>query len=397
ANATAYILREFSRIPDLEVDLVTSATGEKYELEKIGENIKIHKLPIGKNEKNLHFQSQKDLLVYAWKAYFYSKKLIKENSSSHQCKRNNGSGEFTQEHFGNSRHWCGGKYDLTHSFFTVPCGFVSLLLKRKYKLPYIVSLRGSDVPGYSERFSFLYNLLTPLIRHIWKKSVAVVSNSKGLKELALKTNAEQPMDIIYNGIDVEHFSPKTEARPEGKFIITSGASRVTGRKGLRYLIEAVSSLAKRYPQIYLKIMGDGDDKKNLEILAEELKIEKRVEFLGRIPRENTAPYYQEANVFVLSSLNEGMSNAMLEALASGLPLIATDTGGSQELIKDGENGFIVKMKDSTDIAEKLEKLIVNPELVRSMGEKSRERALEMSWSSVAKSYYELYESTVNNK
>ena len=368
ANATAYILREFSRIPDLEVDLVTSATGAKYELEKIGEKIKIHKLPIGKNEKNLHFQSQKDLLVYAWKAYFFSQKLIREK-----------------------------RYDLTHSFFTVPCGFVSLLLKRKYKLPYVVSLRGSDVPGYSERFSFLYNFLTPLIRYVWKKSAAVVSNSKGLKELALQTNSKQAMEIIYNGIDIDHFCPKPEARPAGKFIITTGASRVTVRKGISYLIEAMVKVGSHYPETCLKIMGDGDDKENMEALAKELKMDKNIEFLGRIPREETAPYYQEASVFVLPSLNEGMSNAMLEALASGLPLIATDTGGSQELIKDRENGFIVKMKDSEDIAEKLEKLINNPTLVKSMGEASRKIAEGMSWNNVARSYNELYKAIQDNK
>ena len=66
-NATAYLLKEFAKIPGLEVDLVTSAIDKKYQLEKIGENIRIHRLPIGKNPKNLHFQSQKDLLIYAWK------------------------------------------------------------------------------------------------------------------------------------------------------------------------------------------------------------------------------------------------------------------------------------------------------------------------------------------
>ena len=69
-NATAYILREFSEIQNLKVDLVTSSAGKEYCLEKIGSHINIHRLPIGKNNKNLHFQSQKELLVYAWQAYF---------------------------------------------------------------------------------------------------------------------------------------------------------------------------------------------------------------------------------------------------------------------------------------------------------------------------------------
>jgi UDP-N-acetylglucosamine:LPS N-acetylglucosamine transferase len=78
ANATFHILRELSKIENLEIDLVTSSHDDKYYLEKIAKNIYIHKLAIGKKDKNLHFQSVKDLFLYTWKAYFYSKKLIKK-------------------------------------------------------------------------------------------------------------------------------------------------------------------------------------------------------------------------------------------------------------------------------------------------------------------------------
>lgn len=70
-NATSYLIKEYEKIPDLKVDLVTSGIGRKFETERVGKNIWIHKLPIGKDEKNLHYQSQKDLLVYSWKAYFF--------------------------------------------------------------------------------------------------------------------------------------------------------------------------------------------------------------------------------------------------------------------------------------------------------------------------------------
>jgi glycosyltransferase involved in cell wall biosynthesis len=361
-NASFYILKEFSKISELEIDFVTSSIDSEYHLEKMGEKINIHRLPIGKNKNNLHFQSQKDLLVYSWKAYFFARKLIKKNN-----------------------------YNLSHSFFTVPCGFLSLVLKWQYKIPYIVSLRGADVPGYAERFSFIYNLLKPVIKTIWKNSSAVVSNSQGLKDLALKSREGQEIDVIYNGIDTEQFFPKPELKNTmSQFIITTGASRVTQRKGLNYLIEAVAQLLPKDPNILVKIMGDGDAKDELEKLAKNLGIENNIKFIGRIPSENTTPHYQEASLFVLPSLNEGMSNAMLEALASGLPIIATDTGGTKELLNDGENGFIVKMKDSSDIAEKIEKLIQNPELRQKMASESRKIAENFSWKKVASQYAEIY-------
>jgi glycosyltransferase involved in cell wall biosynthesis len=364
ANATAYILGEYSKNPDLEVDLVTSSIDSHYHLEKIGERISIHRIPIGKNEKNLHYQSQKELLVYAWKAYFFAKKLIRKN-----------------------------KYDLSHSFFTVPCGFVSYLLKKKYKIPYVVSLRGSDVPGYSDRFVLLYKFIKPLTRLIWKKSFAVIANSKGLKELALKTNPKQEIGVIYNGIDVNQFV-KLESykviKSEGQKFKLLCVTRITPRKGVRYLIEAIKKLSEKSDNVSLQIIGDGDEKAELEKLVEELGIKNKVEFTGLIPHEKLPPYFGSADVFVLPSLNEGMSNSMLEALATGLPLIATDTGGTRELLEDNVNGFIIKMKDSQDIADKIDILMKNEDLRKRMDEESQKKAEGMSWEKVAGDYTDIY-------
>lgn len=373
ANATFCILKEFAKDSALEVDLITSSIGNSYELQLVGKNIRIHRLPIGKNPQNLHFQSQKDLLMYAWKAYFFGKKLIGELEKRQQ------------------------KYDLSHSFFSVPCGFVSLLLKRKYDLPYIVSLRGSDVPGYSDRFKLIYAILRPLIRLIWQEADTVVSNSQGLKDLALETDKKQKIDIIFNGINTADFCPNEALKRRDKFIITPGASRITARKGLKYLIEAVSALVPKYPHIFLRIMGEGNEKEALLKLVAERKLEEQVQFIGRIPREDVIPYYQEASVFVLPSLNEGMSNAMLEALAAGLPIVATQTGGTDELVKDGENGFVVRMKDSVDLAEKIEKLLQNKDLCEKMGEKSRLWAQKQSWEEVSRQYVVLYNNVGRKK
>ncbi|HAV11234.1 MAG TPA: hypothetical protein DCX32_01690 [Candidatus Moranbacteria bacterium] len=367
ANATEYVLREYAKLPDLEVDLVTSSIDSQYHLDRIGENVRIHRLPIGKNKKNLHYQSQKDLVVYAWKAYWFSKKLFEENT-----------------------------YDLTHSFFTVPCGAISLAFQLTRKVPYVISLRGSDVPGYSERFSALYWILKPLIRVIWSRAAFVVANSEDLRELALETDKKKEIKVIYNGVDILKFSPKKESRPSDKFIITLGGTRITARKGISYLIEAVEKIQGKYPQIFVKILGDGSDREDLEKMVKDLKLDDRIVFIGRVPSEEIPPYYQEASLFVLPSLNEGMSNAMLEALASGLPIISTDTGGANELVEEGKNGFLVKMKDSDDIAEKICKIVGDRELVENMGEESRRLAEKMSWEKVAGRYVELYGNILNN-
>lgn len=367
-NATFYIFKEYSKISGLEIDCVTSSVDAAYRMEKIGEKVRIHRIPIGKNEKNLHFQSQKDILVYAWKAYFFSRKIIR------QAKREN------------------RPYDITHAFFSVPCGFMALLLKWESGIHYIVSLRGADVPGYSERFSVLYRILKPLVKLVWARADSVIANSQGLKTLALSSKPGQKIGVIYNGIDIQEFFPEYN-RDEQVFNILC-LSRLTPRKGVTYLIDAVHKLSKKYPGIKLKIVGEGDSKQQLVDQVKNLSLEDNVEFTGLIRHENLAPIYRKAHAFVLPSLNEGMSNVILEAIASGLPIVTTDTGGSKELVRDGVNGFIVKMKDSGDIAEKLERLITNPELCSSMSKESRKIAEGLSWEKVAKQYVDTYSGIV---
>lgn len=368
-NATEYLLKEYAHIPDLEVHLVTSSVDSEYHTFQVGNGaVTVHAVPIGKNPRTLHFQSLLDLLRYSWSGYRFAKKLLSQ-----------------------------GDFDVIHAFFSVPCGLQAYLLSRRFNIPYIVSLRGSDVPGYSERFSFLYSFLKPLVRRIWSHAASVVSNSLGLKELALKTNEKQEIGVIYNGVNVDDFSPDASRRSESKFVITLGATRVTVRKGIEYLISAVAKLAPNYPNILLEVMGDGNDRERLEKMVRGSHLENKVVFLGRIPKEKTSPYYQRAHLFVLPSLNEGMSNAMLEALSSGLPIVATDTGGAKELVEEGANGFVVKMKDASDLAEKIRRFLDDSELGKKMGEKSREKALQMSWKNVAENYHQLYRQAIGKK
>lgn len=363
-NASFYLLKEYAKNPEIQVDFVTASVDGQYHLLKMGENINIHRLPIGKNANNIHYQTKKELISYSWSAFWFARKLAKKN-----------------------------KYDLTHSFFSVPCGFISMLLKWEFSLPYIISLRGSDVPGYSERFTLLYKWVTPIILQIWKGALFVIANSQGLKELALKYEQTKEIGVVYNGIDTEEFFSDVSKRSADKFTIIC-VSRVTPRKGVRFLIQAFKILSGRYTHARLLIVGDGNEKKSLEDLVQALGMNDKVEFAGPIPHEKILAYYQKANVFVLPSLNEGMSNVMLEALACGLPIVATDTGGTKELLTDGVNGLVVRMRDADDLAEKIEKLILDPQLEKTMSQESRKLAETLSWSNVAREYADLYKKTV---
>jgi len=367
AYASQSILKEYAGFDNLEVDFITSSPDSGYYLDKAGNNIRIHRLPIGKNKENMTFQSQKNLLVYTWKAYFFARKLIKQAIKEKK------------------------PYALTHSFFTVPCGFISMILKFQFRLPCIISLRGSDVPWFSERFTWIYYFLKWPIIFIWKMAGAVVANSSMIKNLALKSNAKQKIEIIYNGVNIDIFKPAENPEPRKNFIILC-ASRLSRRKGFNYVIDALAKIKDQYPNLKLIIAGgEGNAEKDLKEQMKNLNLEDRMEFTGFVtPNTEFLKYYQTADVFVFPSLNEGMSNNLLEAIASGMPVIITPTGGADELVKAGVNGFLVKFKDSDDIADKIKKLINDPELTRQMGIESRKIAESMSWQKVAGQYAELY-------
>jgi len=363
ANATKYILQEYAKKSNLQVDLITSAIGKEYFQEKIGSNVTIHRLPIGKKKGELNYQSQKELIFYIIKAYFFARKLIKRNN-----------------------------YDLSHSFFAVPTGVLSLLFKWQFELPYIISPRGSDVPNYSERFARIYKFLTPIIKLVWKNATYVVTNSKGLTELAKKSAPQQTFLQIFNGVDTKFYHPgnRTEKDRQEEFKILL-ASRLSKRKGFKYAIEAFAELQKKYTNISMVIAGgEGNAMAELKEQVAKLKLENKIKFIGAYLKKESPKIYNEADVFVMPSFNEGMSNNLLEAMASGLPVLMTPTGGAKELIKNRENGYLIKMRDVDSIVEKLKILIDNPQKCETLGQASRRLAETLSWESVANKYIALY-------
>ena len=254
----------------------------------------------------------------------------------------------------------------------------------KLGLPYIVSLRGSDVPFYNRRFYWLDKLVFKrLSKRIWRKAQKVVANSEGLTELALAACPGQEISVIGNRVDIEDFCHcnANSKRASGKVKLIS-VGRLIERKGYRYLIEAL----KNINNVELILIGEGNLKGELEELAREHQVQ--VKFLGNVSHDRIPEHLRMADLFVLPSLNEGMSNALLEAMACGLPVIATDTGGCRELIKG--NGFIVKKGDVPGLKRAIEKLFDSPELIETMSKTSRELAERMSWGNVAVAYYKVY-------
>ena len=142
----------------------------------------------------------------------------------------------------------------------------------------------------------------------------------------------------------------------------------------------------------LQIIGDGILMDSLKKITSDKNV--NIEFLGKINHNEILKHLQNADIFVMPSLNEGMSNSILEAMACGLPIISTNVGGSKELIRG--NGFIVKKADSSEIRKNLIKYKNNQSLLKIHGTKSKKIAQSMSWNKVSNEYYEIYKKVMKN-
>ena len=195
-------------------------------------------------------------------------------------------------------------------------------------------------------------LKLPILSHLFrlilsKANIIICENQHFEHQLVQLGFPNEKIIVLRNGIDLKQFkagdklsAPANLKLPEGKLNIVSVGS-LTRNKGHIYLIHAVSDLLKKGDNIHLYIVGTGDEYQSLKSEIEQLQLNENITLAGRASHESIAHWLNAAKIFVLPSLHEGTPNALLEAMASGLPVITSAIGGIPEIITNGENGFLV--------------------------------------------------------
>lgn len=206
--------------------------------------------------------------------------------------------------------------------------------------------------------------------------------------------------LVRNGVDLNKFSPITNQHNtnnrlrnnEGKIVIIS-VGRLVPIKGFDNLLYAYAQICKQTNKTMLLIVGDGPEMEKLSSLASNLGISERVEFLGQ--RDDMPELLSNSDIFALASLSEGLSCSIIEAMASGLPIVATHVGGNNELVKNDVNGFLVPDGNTNHLANKLMGLILNDEKRQKLSSMSHSIATqEFSTESMCNKYEELYASSL---
>jgi N-acetyl-alpha-D-glucosaminyl L-malate synthase BshA len=269
-------------------------------------------------------------------------------------------------------------------------GFTAFLIKNLLKIPYVVYGRGGDVyPFKAEKI---------LVKAILNEADSIIALTESMKKEMQKISNKEIV-VIPNGIDMNrfndpslNFSESLNTGEKEKIVIFVGNLRP--EKGLRYLIKAMKYVTKKNLNIRLLLVGEGSQKENLKKLANKLDIEDKVTFSGKVSVEKIPVYLKNSDIFVLPSLHEGFPNVLLEAMASGLPVVATNVTGINEIIEDGKNGFLVQSKNSEEIAKKILLLINNNDLRKNICDENRKKASKYSWQRTVQMLEYVYERTL---
>lgn len=275
------------------------------------------------------------------------------------------------------------RYDIGHAHFILPDGLLAWQARRYFRLPFVITAHGSDVPGYNpHRLQMAHHLVRPVWKAVVEDASRIVCPSEILEQLVL---AQRPSPwktvVIPNGLQVSEYTPRT-LRPSVLMV-----SRMLERKGAQYLLEA---LARTPLDADVNIVGDGPYLPALREMADTLH--SPAKFWGWM--DNRSPelrdIYQSSGIFVLPSEAENFPIVLLEAMAAGLAIVTTAGTGCAEVV--GDAGLLVPVRDARALAVALKRLVDDPILRQSLGAAARRRIeANFTWRAVAERYVEEYQ------
>jgi glycosyltransferase involved in cell wall biosynthesis len=249
----------------------------------------------------------------------------------------------------------------------------------------------------------IFIILEKLASRITDKIVALTNREKE-DHINLGIANENKFVVIPSGVELKKFKevPYNEKQnfkkelgiPENSLVVgTTG--RLVPVKGPEFLIEAAKYIIPKYPNTYFLFVGDGHLKKNLEKKASNLGIEKNIIFLGW--RNDIAEIISVYDIFVLPSLNEGMGRVLVEAMALGKPIVASNAGGIPDLVTHGKNGFLVPPKNPGQLAKYIQILLEDRERRERMGKAGKEMVENFSKEKMVEKIAELYKELIIQK
>ncbi len=272
-TANKALLERYARTPELEIDLITSALDRRREVERFAEHIRIIKVPVW--NQNIHHSTCRELLLYSLQTLPLALKY-------HRAR----------------------PYNFCFAWSTLPAGAVAFALRRLVKLPYIVWVSGPDIPGFERRYRFVYPLLSPSIRAVWRNAAVVIAKCRGEIEMIRAVDSISNIRYVPNGVDLGIFHPGPTVPDDGPLRVICVA-RLIERKGQDQLIEAVKRLVHDEIDVILTLVGSGDSQWDYEEQARRSGIRDRIQLTPLSKRwQQVFPLSSPAQVALRNSLTK---------------------------------------------------------------------------------------------
>ena len=277
----------------------------------------------------------------------------------------------------------GNGFDLIDAHYLFPDGVAAALLSKATGKPFVMTARGSDVRELAH-----YRLPRALIRWAASRAFKVITVSAALaRDLEAIGVPSERLVVLRNGVDLSLFSPGDRVTLRERLRLSSGpvlasVGRLVDLKGHDLVIRALTLL----PDATLVVAGDGPERKRLEGLSRSIGVEARVRVLGELPQQELAAVYGGADALVLASRHEGWPNVLLEAMACGCPVIATEMEGIREIVRTDDAGVVMDERSPEGIAQAARCL-----LARYPGaEATRRYAEDFGWDATSDGQVELF-------
>ncbi|MCC6176376.1 MAG: glycosyltransferase [Chloroflexi bacterium] len=266
-----------------------------------------------------------------------------------------------------------------HGHYAVDTAYFAPVIRGTGR-PVVVSCYGYDVSDFPRRYR---GYGRRYLRPCWEAADRILAMSEDMRADLIRIGCPaEKIRVHYHGIDLRRFPyHRRDHNPERVRILFAG-SLSAERKGVRDTLHAFAAVFREYPESELRIAGDGTFRGDYEQLARSLGIRERVSFAGFVPHHELWREYQAAHVFCHPSLTasdgdkEGIPGTIVEAMASGLPVVTTRHAGIPEMVVDQEHGLVVAERDRAGIADGLRRLVADPECRIRMGARAAERARE---------------------
>lgn len=275
----------------------------------------------------------------------------------------------------------------SHLFFTT--NMCSILETLDPSVPFVVTNHGL-IPASGPEW--LYKVYIPTIgRFVFNSADRILCYTEEEKaRLKQEAGVRSKISVIHNGINTDLFCPKKNKKQTNRLL---WIGRFTKGKGLDYLIDAFSILSNRYPKLQLLLVGDGPEKNNILDKISKLGLENKVIIRDFCPNSEVCDMYNNSDIFILPSFEEGVPRTIMEAMACGVPVVCTGLPHLVEMIKDV--GITVPVKDSNALADAVSEIYSNPKLAEQLGLNGRNKAIEKySWNDTVLKTVELYEELI---